>query len=270
MHAITLVASATNMREIDKDRLIGIELATDWPCGARSVPSILARDGTSARRPTLRMSDQRPVHVFLVLTLGFVACRANDGGDDGADSGGESGSACEPGDVVACACADGTPGEQVCKAAGDGYWPCECGVSSMEGGSQSGSEGGSQSGSGTTSPSTGAGTDDGSASADTGGAACDSSHPIVEGARRFCAEDSCYCAATDACFAAATAQDCCDDDVLCGGLACEGQHPIVEGDMRYCEPGACYCGDADSDPALDACFAQDRADACCPVEVVCA
>lgn len=86
---------------------------------------------------------------------------------------------------------------------------------------------------------------------------------------RFCERDACYCQPSDLCFAADEAEACCEDAVLCGGQTCQGSHPIVEGDMRFCDPGFCYCGDLQAEPPLDACYAEDQADACCPVELEC-
>lgn len=50
---------------------------------------------------------------------------------------------------------------------------------------------------------------------------------------------------------------------------CDGSHPLVDGDLRYCEMGNCYCGDFSVRPAFDVCYAEDIAQPCCPVEVVC-
>ncbi len=40
-------------------------------------------------------------------------------------------------------------------------------------------------------------------------------HPLVEGARRFCAAGQCYCAAQDACRPVGTAASCCPGPVMC-------------------------------------------------------
>ena len=199
-----------------------------------------------------------------VLLVSAAACGDDESGDDGA---GSDGASCEPGAIVGCACQDGSPGEQVCMTDGAGFWPCEC-EGEMGGASASASSSpgtGSASGSGSAEgPSTMT-----SAATSDSGSACEGSHPLVEGDARFCGDGDCYCRPTDTCFAEAEAAGCCEDVVLCGGLACMGSHPLVEGDMRFCEPGACYCGDPQADPPLDVCYAVDRADACCPVDVVC-
>lgn len=204
--------------------------------------------------------------VLACLTATTLACVDNDddSGSEAADDASESGAgACDPGMVSDCACADGTPGEQVCKAAGDGYWPCECGNAEASASQTAGSQSGSQS---TTASETGDAT---ASDASTGASECESSHPLVDGEMRYCEADACYCKPTDACFAADQAQGCCTDAVVCGGASCQGMHPLVEGDMRYCETGFCYCGDPTADPAVDACYPADAADGCCPVEVVC-
>ncbi|MCC7537167.1 MAG: hypothetical protein IT379_13175 [Deltaproteobacteria bacterium] len=104
---------------------------------------------------------------------------------------------------------------------------------------------------------------------DDAGPSCLGSHPMVEGARRFCAAADCYCPSRDACFGAGTAAACCGAAVVCAadggdaGPGCGGTHPIVEGDRRFCASGDCYCA------TTDTCFSAATADACCAGDIVC-
>jgi len=154
--------------------------------------------------------------IWVLASLGAIALGCGDDSDGESDAGegsGESAGSCEPGDIVECTCSGGVSGQQVCMAAGDGYWPCECGA----GGSMDGSGGGSQSGTSAASSETGAG----SASDVTGGSACDATHPLVEGDMRFCEQGFCYCGdpaadpPLDSCYAADEADACCPVDLEC-------------------------------------------------------
>ena len=108
---------------------------------------------------------------------------------------------------------------------------------------------------------------------DDGSVMCMGTHPLLDGARRYCETGDCFCADPDACHPEAVAAACCSVAVVCGdtdagapadaGPMCMGTHPLVEGMRRYCEPGACFC----SNP--DACFPAATASGCCNVAVVC-
>jgi hypothetical protein len=50
------------------------------------------------------------------------------------------------------------------------------------------------------------------------------------------------------------------------GAMCMGTHPLFDATRRWCDTGSCYCGDG---VALDVCYPEAAATACCPVAVVC-
>lgn len=102
---------------------------------------------------------------------------------------------------------------------------------------------------------------------------CTGTHPLLDGARRYCEPGDCFCADPDNCFPEEIAEACCEVAVTCGdadagaadggGVICTGTHPLLDGTRRYCEAGDCYCADP------DACFPAEIAASCCGVDVVC-
>ena len=139
------------------------------------------------------------------------------------------------------------------------------------GGASSSGGGGADSGAGGAGGASGGGTD-----ASTGGAGgdaavvCSGAHPNVDGQRRFCDPDACYCTDPfDTCFAATVAEACCNVTPDCGGDAspggvdCTGEHPII-GPPRTCESGFCLCSDGST---VDKCLPEAVAVACCPPDI---
>ena len=144
------------------------------------------------------------------------------------------------------------------------------------GGASSGGGGGASSGSGGSDGSGAAAAigDGGSAGgADAGSDAavvCAGAHPNLDGQRRYCDPDACYCTDPfDTCFPASIATACCSVTPDCGGDAgpggvdCTGAHPII-GSPRTCESGSCLCSDGST---VDKCFPQAVVVACCPPSV---
>jgi hypothetical protein len=193
-----------------------------------------------------------------VLALLLVGCPGTGDGDEDGSAATEGASsdgagACEPGEVVTCACVDGSASTQVCEPDGAAFGPCECAESddSSGGGGPTGGAGG------TTSGGESSGGSGGEASTD-GGSSEDGPRGCIPGTMNAC----------DGCPEGPGYQVCDDMGEWSACECCNGSHPEVEGDLRYCLRGFCYCGDLEIKPPVDACYGAPFAEVCCPGDIV--